>query len=421
MSFVRSKDNNTCANCKVELAKCAYFFRDGQIFTTFAIRMKKLFLFNPENDMALASGSPYYMAPASAKKMASDLATLPMWYADAGSDVWVADKRQVEWMVSECRWSLPVKGVTEIVSPYDEISPWAWSQALLHRLETNGVKSGIPSFCSRMEDIRTLSGRKTSVDLLPKLRMDGTEGESVWLASLENVATFAVKHRKVLLKAPWSGSGKGIQPLCGMADENLQGWIKRIIHTQGGVVGEPFYCKVKDFAMEFNVSDNGVDRAGYSLFEADARGIYKENLLASDEAIECILSEYVSRDLLDKIWKRLQVELQAALGDVYRGYLGVDMMVVQTEEGYAVHPCVEVNLRMNMGVVSRLLFDRYVCPEARGRYIIEFYSRTGEALMCHREMMEKHPLRIREGKIAEGYLSLTPVFEDTNYQIYMVI
>ena len=93
-------------------------------------------------------------------------------------------------------------------------------------------------------------------------------------------------------------------------------------------MGEPFYDKVKDFAMEFNVSDDGVDRAGYSLFEADARGIYKENLLASDEVIERILSEYVSRDLLDKIWKRLQVELQSLLGAVYRGYLGVDMMVV---------------------------------------------------------------------------------------------
>ena len=166
-----------------------------------------------------------------------------------------------------------------MVSPYDEVSAWAWSASLLHRLETNGVNGGIPSFCCRMENIRTLSGRKTAVDLLPKLRMDGTEGESVWLASLENVATFAVKHRKVLLKAPWSGSGKGIQPLCGRPDENLQGWIKRIIHTQGGVVGEPFYQKVIDFAMEFKVTDHGVERAGYSLFEADARGIYKENLV----------------------------------------------------------------------------------------------------------------------------------------------
>ena len=421
LSLLRGKDNNTCVNCKVELAKYALNFRNAQNFTTFVNRMKKLFLFNPENDMALASGSPYYMAPASAKKMAADLSTLPMWYADAGSDVWVADARQVEWMASECRLSLPVSGVMEATSGYDEISAWAWSPALLHRLETSGVQSGIPSFCNRIEEIRTLSSRRIAVDLLPKLRMDGTEGESLWLTSLENIEMFALKHRKVLLKAPWSGSGKGIQPLCGLPDDNLKGWAKRIIASQGGVVGEPFYQKVIDFAMEFKVTDHGVERAGYSLFEADARGIYKENLLATDEAIEGKLSEYISRDLLDQIWKRLQEELYVLLHNSYRGYLGVDMMVVQTDEGYAIHPCVEVNLRMNMGVVSRLLFDRFISSDACGRYVIEFYPRSGEALKTHREMMEKYPLTLHEGKIKEGYLSLTPVFEDTNYQIYMVI
>ena len=371
--------------------------------------------------MALASGSPYYMAPASAKKMAADLATLPMWYADAGSDVWVSDERQVEWMASACRLLLPVRGVTEVTSVYDEISAWAWSPSLLHKLETNGIKSGIPAYCNRMEEIRALSSRRIAVGLLPKLRMDGTEGESVWLTSLENVEAFALKHRKVLLKAPWSGSGKGIQPLCGMPDDNLKGWARRVIASQGGVVGEPFYQKVIDFAMEFKVTDHGVERVGYSLFEADARGIYKENLLASDGAIEAKLSGYVSQGLLDEIWERLQIELQALLSDAYRGYLGVDMMVVQADEGYAVHPCVEVNLRMNMGVVSRLLFNRYVSPEARGRYVIEFYPRPGEALKAHQAMMEKYPLCLHEGKVKEGYLSLTPVFEDTNYQIYMVM
>jgi len=99
----------------------------------------------------------------------------------------------------------------------------------------------------------------------------------------------------------------------------------------------------------------------------------------------------------------------------------VDMMVIRTADGYAVHPCVEVNLRMNMGVVSRLFFDRYVCREAVGRYIIEYYPFPCEALKMHCSMKEKYPLRFQEGKILAGYLSLTPVFEDTNYQIYVLI
>ena len=34
--------------------------------------MEALYLFNPENDMALACGDPYYMAPASARRMAAE-------------------------------------------------------------------------------------------------------------------------------------------------------------------------------------------------------------------------------------------------------------------------------------------------------------------------------------------------------------
>ena len=34
-------------------------------------------------------------------------------------------------------------------------------------------------------------------------------------------------------------------------------------------------------------------------------------------------------------------------------------------------------------------------------------------------MKEKYPLIMEKGRIRSGYLSLTPVFEDTNYQIYV--
>ena len=53
--------------------------------------MKCLYLFNPENDMALASGSPYYMSPASAKKMSADVSALPAWYAGLDGAVLLAE------------------------------------------------------------------------------------------------------------------------------------------------------------------------------------------------------------------------------------------------------------------------------------------------------------------------------------------
>ena len=365
--------------------------------------------------MALASGSPYYMAPASAKKMANDLAVLPAWYADAGSDVLVGDSRQVDWLRKGCGLPLAVTGVLSVSDDHEEMVPWGWNPALKHRLGADRMKE------IDVERLRLLSSRMTAVNLLPKLRMEGTMGESSWLTSLENVSAFSIKHDRVLLKAPWSGSGKGIQPLSGLPDDNLKGWIRRIIATQGGVVAEPFYTKVKDFAMEFKVEGQGVAFVGYSLFETDARGIYKENLLASDAVIENMLSEYVSRDLLYAVRENLLRELTGVLDGNYQGYLGVDMMVVRSGEEYFVHPCVEVNLRMNMGVVSRLLFDRFVVPDAIGRYVIDFFPQKGEALKTHERLMAKHELVVEGNLLRSGYLSLVPVFEDTNYLIYVVV
>ena len=370
--------------------------------------------------MALASGSPYYMAPASAKKMASDLSALPSWYAEAGSGVWVSDICQMEWMREACRLSPSVEWTVDADADFDEVAPWGWSSALLHRLRTGGVPMVLLQD-EAVADLRRLSSRQVAVNLLPRLQMDGTMGESVWLTSVDEVCTFSSRYDKVLLKAPWSGSGKGIQPLSGLPDENLSGWARRIIASQGGVVGEPYYNKVEDFAMEFYASDGKVEFAGYSLFEADARGIYKENWLASDEAIEHRLAKYVPQEVLVEVRKKLLVELPSLLGNAYQGYLGVDMMICWVGEAYAVHPCVEVNLRMNMGVVSRLFFDRFMHPETGGRYVIEYYPRPGDALRFHEEMKLRYPLVVRDGRMVEGYLSLTPVFEDTAYQIYVVV
>ena len=382
--------------------------------------MKCLYLFNPENDMALASGSPYYMSPASAKKMSADLSALPAWYAGLDSAVLLSDETQVQWMQEECRLKLDVEWVIgETFSGYTGFFPWGWSPALSKRLLDNGAESGLLPSEKQMGALRELSSRKTAVNLLPLLKMEDTVGESFWLASVEEVVNLSLKYNKVLLKSPWSGSGKGIQPLQGIPDENLGGWIRRIISTQGGVVCEPYYNKVLDFAMEFYVANGSIEYVGYSLFDTDSRGIYKGNFLASNEEIERRLSVYVNPEILGRTRENLMHELLKLADGIYQGYLGVDMMVVQVADGYALHPCVEVNWRMNMGVVSRLFFDRYMSPMSNGNYVIEYYSNKGEALDFHEEMKRKHPLRIHEGRLVEGYLSLTPVFFDTAYQIYV--
>lgn len=85
--------------------------------------MKTLYLFNPENDMALACGDSYYMPPASARRMAADLSVLPAWYAAPGDAV-LTDALLHGEQVKNLSPLLPaVEFVTGLSSSYTKISP----------------------------------------------------------------------------------------------------------------------------------------------------------------------------------------------------------------------------------------------------------------------------------------------------------
>ena len=208
----------------------------------FCVRMKTLYLFNPENDMALASASPYYMAPANIKKMAADLAALPAWYVPEKSGVLLADTRQKEWMEKECRFSLPVVWETMFSPYYIKVCPWGWNPSLLRRLAEAGVSAEAVLSEEQMRRVRLLSSRETAVDLLSYLRMEHTIGESFVLDSLEKLKNFLMKDAELLLKSPWSGSGKGLQKVRGVLEPSALGWAKRVIASQGNIIDAGFHC-----------------------------------------------------------------------------------------------------------------------------------------------------------------------------------
>lgn len=382
-----------------------------------------IYLFNPENDLALANFTPYYRPPAEIVRMADDLAVLPAWYALPGSVVKLGREVPVpRWdMLAGGEVPVPCVGWTaEWMSA--ACSPWGWNPALVRMLRLAGVDDACLPSPEEMECIRELSGRVAGMQVLRRLVGDDRLcGEAYACRSLEEVGVRTAGWRRYVLKAPWSGSGKGIVFVGeGGWTASVEGWAARVLRTQGTVMVEPLYDKVCDFAMEFRACDDGrVSFAGYSLFCTGASGRYKTNLLASDAWMERKIAEYVPPSLLRDVSCRLLEVLPSWIGRHYRGYLGVDMMVVRCGGGFAVHPCVEVNLRMNMGVLSRLFFDRYVHPSVRGRLSVVHYPVMGDALRFHTRMCREHPVRLAEGRLAGGYLSLTPVGETTRYQVYV--
>ncbi|WP_279181659.1 hypothetical protein [Bacteroides acidifaciens] len=390
---------------------------------------KALYLFNPEHDLALASGEANYMAPASARRMASELALLPMWYAEEGSAVLAPSAYNLDYVkkIQELL-GLSVDLITEpelAIEPDLDIRPWGWDVALRKRLSVLGVDEVLLPSMGQLNDLREYSHRSKAVALLPELQLNEYFcGESYYLKTPEEWKRFVEGRKECLLKAPLSGSGKGLNWCKGIFTPFISGWCTRVAASQGGVIAEPIYNKVEDFAMEFYSDGAGeLTFVGYSLFHTGKSGMYEGNRLLSNGAIRKQLAQYVPLEALMDLENCLKYRLSALVGTVYKGYLGVDMMICRFPENekpvFRIHPCVEINLRMNMGVIARFLHDRYVRPGSTGRFVIDYHPSEGEALQEHERMSATYPLESREGRVYSGYLPLVPVHKRSCYRAWI--
>lgn len=136
--------------------------------------------------------------------------------------------------------------------------------------------------------------------------------------SLCEVENFIKERKQVILKAPWSGSGRGLWKVSSESwNTQLAGWASRIMKVQGVLMAEPIYDKVADFAMEFLMTEEGEFRfVGYSYFDTDVHGNYKANRLMSNAAIEEELSHFVSLELLWQVRSCLEEVLKKCWGKV---------------------------------------------------------------------------------------------------------
>lgn len=388
---------------------------------------KQLYIFNPWHDMALANFTPYYKVSAKILRMSHDLSFLPAWYAPDDALIHVADCSTVETfrsLVASFKDFSSERFVSDTVSC--EIRPWGWSPALVHMLSAGGADIFFLPDSASLDKIRYLSGRQRCVEVLSQLSsVDGVCGETFCCSKLEEVRMHLEANGSLILKAPWSGSGRGLYRVCRQSwNANVEGWISRILRTQGCVMAEPIYNKVCDFAMEFYSSPEGtVSFAGYSLFETDDFGNYKQNILMCDSGIEeHLLSFGIQTATLHDVRERLLEIFSGMVSGYYTGYFGVDMMICNQNGDILVHPCVEINMRMNMGVVSRIIFDRYLCPSSRGKFVVEHYNSDGEAVLSHQKMSSSMPLVVdTSGRIKSGYLTLTPLQSVTRYHAYVIV
>lgn len=320
--------------------------------------MAILHLFNPEHDIAMASNLSNFTAPHAGRQLRQDLDFLPAIWAASDDYVLVgnADDAQTAFSRLMHRQFLHFVEKRQLAAlEIERVEPWGWDLPIRSFLLRYGVDSGVMPTEHDICVIRDLSHRKTALDLRRLLLVD--DGSFVAI-SLESVSESVRQWGRAVLKAPWSSSGRGIRFIDHPMNDNQVRWIKNVISRQGCVIVEPYYNKVKDFAMEFESDGRGgITCLGLSLFHT-TNGAYTGNILASEEEKREIISRYVSLDLIDSTQQNICRCLGSVFNGKYSGPFGVDMMIVTCPDAdkYYLHPCVEINLRRTMGHVA-LSFD----------------------------------------------------------------
>ncbi|MFT5465419.1 MAG: uncharacterized ferritin-like protein (DUF455 family) [Verrucomicrobiales bacterium] len=330
----------------------ADFVRQLRIFERSKGRTPRVFWFCPdaENDMA----DDRYQRRADVEILARDLDILPAFLAAREDVVLVQRQPSLEHCerLQEAGFVLPEFEELGLDGQIKEDSltrtrklgglrPWAWcpsSDRLFEPLEAaRGWSSSVRELFSKVSDQQLLGG--AVVDSLDELRRLAAE-------------------REVVVKAPFGASGQRNQRWSG---EPTVRWAERVIAKQGAVVVEPWFDRVFDFSVQYEMERGGLRKVGITRVENNPRGQFvaaesgPKLLQGLDEALARFLAGEIRR-YDEEIREQIEAHVEKA---GYFGPVGVDAFVFRDEAGeLRLRPIVELNPRFTMGRLTLELRKR---------------------------------------------------------------
>lgn len=398
-----------------------------------------VFYFNPTCELAVANGSFSYMPPLLLQIMESDLSILPFIFGTSSDYVLTDDIPSPDFILklTDSGFVLPkFSGFPELEVLPDHaiqtIQPWGWSPAVHFKLKNIKEKCGnefkqSPIFDWKNEH-RLIFERKTSLEFLKKLTSNELPdwfisnskiGEMVY--SCHEIEDKLLKHGKIVLKSPMSSSGRGIQIIRQpkLNEANKQ-WISGILKQQKYLVAEPFLEKVVDLSFQFQVfSKSDIKYLGHSIFETNTNGQYRGTIIHPD--LQQILPEFNTNKIGEMIESSAKLILEGLRDSVYsnwyKGYLGVDSMIFTEDSKVKMQPCIEINSRMNMGILT-ILLERNIHQEAMGKFEL-FYGKQGDFFDFSTQQSKDKPIELKDGKLFRGFLSLVEPTPNKRFGAYI--
>ena len=286
-------------------------------------------IFNPEHDLCLANGGRNYVPPASARMFAAESCGLMgLLYPSA-----------------RC---ISATGAATLPEEDGPIVPWGWDMTLKGWLLRQGVSERLLPSDAMLADWRELQHRTSWLPLQPHSRAVTTTGE------IERMLTHCPD---LVMKAPWSGSGRGLRWVSGKMTDHDRAWLDRVVRTQRCVIVEPRWVVSYDYALEYRIDAEELTFGGFSLFDT-ANGVYRGNRLLPDEEIASIVG------FQQELRTRLERWLLENVAPRYRGPLGVD--IIRDSEGN--HHVAEINLLHTMGMIAHAYLAMH--QELKGKLFV---------------------------------------------------
>lgn len=251
------------------------------------------------------------------------------------------------------------------LSEYWDEGPWGWSLTTKLRYRKMGIAEENLPTDEWIEEVRKLSSREYACkyihEMLEEMNDDRLVGHDMKFSTTidADIDQTIMQHGEMIFKSPWSSSGRGVFTTHNQTPELIRKKLQGFINTQGGYASDRFYTKVCDFAMEFMISaEHEVEFLGYSVFQAAENGAYGFNYVESQDELKRRIG--LDDELLTSIIDYHKTHLGRTK---YTGPVGIDMLTLmgngESSNSKCLHPCIEINLRMNMGILAILLYNKY--------------------------------------------------------------
>ena len=397
----------------------------------------RVYIFNSTCDFAVGNSNPSWQANQMLQKMEHDLGNLPQFLCKP-NDIVIVQKypsSQLVNILSDAGFEMPqFRKIDELhtITDIDSIHPWGWSPA------THQLLKDVKAYCSKeflssavaswKPEHRELYSRSTARKFLKSIISDYNENCFIGMNSLPRVCSsvseieeVAELWGKIMIKQPWSSSGRGLQPVTKFPiHQSVKQRISGMLKDQGKVFVEPLHSKILDLGFLYEITSDKVKWLGVSRFCTNDKGQYKGNYLNGfppDFPDELVI-------FLEGIFEKVpQIHINL-LGNpeiqkIYQGPLGIDMLIYRDIEGkLKINPCLEINWRFTMGHIA-LQLEQHLCIGAKAIFRI-YYDNKKPFSVFASENIKQHPLKLSGGKIESGFIPLTDITEDSLFGAYMI-